>query len=280
MKLGLFRLLDGDRLLIVIHHLVIDTVSWRIIFEDFDTLYKQSQKGDKLTLSLKSNSFKDWSDKLTEYAKSKNIFEEKSYWEDIARKGACRSIGDVDNERIGCNDMGRMQFDLDQLTTSELLTKTNEVYGTEINDILLCGLGFAVSKSLGNEKILVSMEGHGREDIFPEINISRTVGWFTTVYPVILNMEYADDLSLQIKSVKEGLRQIPNRGIGYGVLKCLTINDMKEKGCLDYESQIEFNYLGQFDTDVEQMDLFNIAKESGGETISSRRKSKYDFHGD
>ncbi|NOQ27705.1 MAG: amino acid adenylation domain-containing protein, partial [Bacteroidales bacterium] len=277
LKLGLFHLADGDRLLIVIHHLVIDGISWRIIFEDLEVLFNQINKGEKLSLPLKSNSFRDWSAKLTEYSKTSIFLKEKSYWRDIVRKEEISLNRQIDDENIEDNDVGYMQFTLDQIATTDLLTNTNDVYGTEINDILLCGLGYGIKKTLGNEKILISLEGHGREDIFPNFDISRTIGWFTSTYPVLLDMKHTDDLSLQIKNVKENLRQIPNKGIGFGILKYLTPPELKDDVNYDIEPQIEFNYLGQFDSDVEQMSLFKIAKESAGNSVSPNRKNSSDF---
>ncbi|NOQ24319.1 MAG: amino acid adenylation domain-containing protein, partial [Bacteroidales bacterium] len=277
LKLGLFHLQDGDRLLIVIHHLVIDGISWRIIFEEIETLFNQVNKGEKLSLPLKSNSFRDWSTRLTEYSKTSQFLKEKSYWKDIVSKEEISLNRQIDNENLEDNDLGHKQFTLDQIATTDLLNNTNEIYGTEINDILLCGLGYGVKKTLGNEKVFISLEGHGREDILPDLDISRTIGWFTTVYPVLLDMKHIDDLSLQIRSVKEKLRQIPNKGIGFGILKYLTPPELKDDVNYDIEPQIEFNYLGQFDSDVEQMSLFKIAKESGGNPISPNRKNNSDF---
>ncbi|NOQ25416.1 MAG: amino acid adenylation domain-containing protein, partial [Bacteroidales bacterium] len=277
LKLGLFHLSDGDRLLIVIHHLVIDGISWRILFEDIETLFNQLNKGEKLSLPLKSNSFRDWSSKLTEYSKTSLFLKEKSYWRDIVSEEEFSLNRQIDDENIEDNELGHTQFTLDQTATTDLLNNTNEVYGTEINDILLCALGYGVKKTLGNEKVLISLEGHGREDILADIDISRTIGWFTSVYPVLLDMTYVDDLSLQIRNVKENLRQIPNKGIGFGILKYLTPPELKDNVNYDIQPQIEFNYLGQFDSDVDQMSLFNIAKESGGNPVSPKRKSKCDF---
>ncbi|NOQ24952.1 MAG: amino acid adenylation domain-containing protein, partial [Bacteroidales bacterium] len=276
LKLGLFHLPDGDRLLIVIHHLVIDGISWRIIFEDIETLFKQVNNEEKLSLPLKSNSFRDWSAKLTEYSKTNIFLKEKSYWSDIVSKEEFSLNRQIDDENIEDNELGHTQFTLDQTATTDLLNNTNEVYGTEVNDILLCGLGYGVKKTLGNEKVLISLEGHGREDIFSDLDISRTIGWFTSVYPVLLDMT-VDDLSLQIRNVKENLRQIPNKGIGFGILKYLTPPELKDNVNYDIEPQIEFNYLGQFDSDVDQMSLFKIAKESGGNSVSPKRKNKCDF---
>ncbi len=277
MRLGLFHLSDGDRLLIVIHHLVIDGISWRIIFEDIETLYGQVKKGDKLLLPLKSNSFRDWSDKLTEYAKNNKLLEEKSYWAHIENEEFLTLKGDIEDESSTNNSLGIQQIAIDKNTTARLLTQTNEAYGTEINDILLMALGYGANKTFGNEKILITLESHGREDIFPNLDISRTIGWFTTAYPVLLDMQYANNLSLQMKHVKESLHQIPNKGIGYGVLKYLTPSELKEDIHFNSKPQIEFNYLGQFDSDVEQMNLFGIAHESGGTEVSPEREINYDF---
>ncbi|NOQ27954.1 MAG: amino acid adenylation domain-containing protein [Bacteroidales bacterium] len=277
MKLGLFHLTDGDRLLIVIHHLVVDGISWRIIFEDIETLYGQATRGEKLTLQLKSNSFKDWSDKLTAYSKSNKFLEEKSFWGNIANQEVLTLNRNIDDERYENAEIGSMQFNLDETITSQLLTKTNEAYGTGINDILLCGLGYCVKNILGNERVLISLEGHGREDIFSDIDISRTIGWFTTVYPVLLDMEFSDNMSMQIKSVKESIHQIPEKGIGYGILKYLTPATLKDDLQFNNKAQIEFNYLGQFDSDVDQMSHFSIANEFKGEEASTNRELNYDF---
>lgn len=277
MKLGLFHLDDGDRLLIVIHHLVIDGVSWRIIFEDIESLYKQAKRGDKLTLPFKSISFMDWSNKLIKYAKSSKLLKEKSYWNEIGKQEIISLEKDIDDENFNNNDLDSMQFILDETTTNNLLTKTNQAYGTAINDILLCGLGYGIKKTFGNEKVIIFLEGHGREDIFPNTNLSRTIGWFTSLYPVLLDMKYKHNLSMQLKFVKESLHQIPEKGIGYGVLKYLTPLELKENIKFDNKHQIEFNYLGQFDSDLKQMSQFSVTQEYSGETESLNREINYNF---
>ncbi|NOQ24714.1 MAG: acyltransferase domain-containing protein [Bacteroidales bacterium] len=277
MKLGLFHLSDGDRLLIVIHHLVTDGISWRIIFEDIETLYKKLSTGDEPKLPPKSNSFKDWSDKLTEYAESKKLLEQRTYWKNILDRDRLSLNHDIDDENIGDNEIGNKQFTLSATITNKLLTQINGSNSTEINDILLCGLGCGIREALGNENILVYLEGHGREELFPDIDISRTIGWFTTKYPILLEMKYIDNLSMQINSIKENLQRVPDKGIGYGVLKHLSKTELIEGLCFENEPKIIFNYLGQFDTEVEQMKQFSIAKEYGGDSISSNRKTNIDL---
>ncbi|NOQ27975.1 MAG: amino acid adenylation domain-containing protein, partial [Bacteroidales bacterium] len=277
MKLGLFQLSDGDRLLILIHHLAIDGISWRILIEDLVNLYNQLERGLALSLPSKTNSFRDWSKELREYSQSKKLLSERLYWDNITNNEIEPLHREFEESRFLENEIASNQFSLDEATTSDLLNKTNSAYGTEINDILLCGLSYGIKNSLRNNKVLISLEGHGREEVIADIDISRTMGWFTSLYPVLLDMSNADNLSMQIKSIKESLHQIPEKGIGYGILKYLTPKEFLTDLDLNYTTQIEFNYLGQFDADVKQMKTFSIADESYGETKSPNREFINDF---
>jgi iturin family lipopeptide synthetase B len=276
LKLALFHLDDGDRLLIVVHHLVIDGISWRILFEEIESLYQQSKSADRFSLPLKSDSFKLWSEKLSEYVESKKLLKEREYWQAIDEL-SIPGINTDFNEACYQRDMAALSFRLSLERTEALLTEVNAVYNTEINDILLTGLGGGFKRTFGHDKILVSLEGHGRQDIIEGIDISRTVGWFTTVYPVLLDMSYTDDLARQIKEVKESLRRVPNKGIGYGILKYLTPDSGKRDSRQTCQPQIEFNYLGQFDQDIRQMSVFEIAQEPSGNPVSPDRKLTGNF---
>ncbi len=143
-----------------------------------------------------------------------------------------------------------IRFTLSKEETHRLLTDVHEAYQTEINDILLTALGLSMKEWTGEDRHFIHLEGHGREDILPAVNVSRTVGWFTSMYPVLLDMSHADDLSYQIKHLKEELRHIPNKGIGYGVLKYLTPDKMKDDIDFQVTPDISFNYLGQFDEQI------------------------------
>jgi amino acid adenylation domain-containing protein/non-ribosomal peptide synthase protein (TIGR01720 family) len=276
MKLALFHLEDGDRLLIVIHHLVTDGVSWRILFEDIEHLYRQYAKGDSGSLPLKTDSFKHWSEKLNQYAKTKQFLQEMQYWKKIEQSPVKPIKKDFEAEHYA-KDSERASFTLSKEKTEELLTKVNTAYHTEINDILLTGLGLAVQKTFANQEVLITLEGHGRETIIAGADISRTVGWFTATYPVLLDMRWTDDLSRQIKEVKECLHRVPNKGIGYGILKHLTPTAYREGLTFERQPQVEFNYLGQFDADVKQMSVFEVAAGSVGNTVSPNRKLNHDF---
>ncbi|KAF6563602.1 MULTISPECIES: condensation domain-containing protein, partial [unclassified Paenibacillus] len=113
--------------------------------------------------------------------------------------------------------------------TEQLLKQAHRAYNTEMNDLLLTALGLTIHRWAGLERVLVSLEGHGRESILPELDITRTVGWFTTQFPVVLDMSVGQDLSQRIKQVKEGLRRIPQKGIGYGMLRYLSAAREQER---------------------------------------------------
>ncbi|MDQ1354395.1 MAG: hypothetical protein QG657_4704, partial [Acidobacteriota bacterium] len=277
MKLGLFHMDDGDRLLIVIHHMVIDGVSWRILFEDIETLYNQYRQGKSFALPAKSDSFKLWSEKQSVYANSKIFLKEKNYWKKLESFESLvpqipKDYQEVDNY---FKDGVSLSFSLTEEDTERLLTKVNEVFKTEINDILLTALGMGIKRTFGQERVSIALEGHGREEILEGIDISRTVGWFTSVYPVLLDICYPDQPGRQIKEIKETLRRIPNKGMGYGILKYLSGEENKKEIEFKLKPQISFNYLGQFDTEVKQISSFEIAKESAGNPQSSNNKQDY-----
>jgi non-ribosomal peptide synthase protein (TIGR01720 family) len=279
MKLGLFHLEDGDRLLIVVHHLVTDGISWRILFEDIDTLYQQHQQGKPLELPLKTDSFKYWAEQLHQYADSNAFLEEKDHW--LQPGSTAADTLTLPKDFAGENrvkDAVTLSFRLNPEETEQLLTKTNEAFGTEINDILLTGLGLAVGKTFNQPRLLVALEGHGRESILKDVDINRTVGWFTSIYPMLLEFPGKDrdmtDYAFPIKETKERLRRVPHKGIGHGILKYLTSEE--NKGDMDSRltPEIGFNYLGQFGADVEKM-AFDIAGESTGHWHSSEEKREH-----
>jgi len=280
MKLGLFHMDDGYRLLIVIHHLVIDTVSWRILLEDIDTLYRQYTDNETLKLPLKTDSFKLWSEKLLEYANSPLPLKELKYWREIESLTIQKIPADIQDGTNYIKDSKIISFTLGKRETELLLTRVNQAFGTDINDILLTALGLGFTSVFGLDKLLISMESHGRGQLLSDLNIHRTVGWFTAIYPVLLDFSFQSDLSRQIIEVKETLRNIPNSGTGYCILKYLTKYEYKKDLSFQVEPQIQFNYLGQFDTDIERQ-WYSIAKESPGypQQMDEKRGHSFDITG-
>ena len=273
-KVALFRLLDGDRLFLMVHHLVIDGVSWRILLEDLATLYLQRIEGSPLSLPLKTDSFRNWSITLKEYAFGEKLIKERSYWENVQSGEFIDLPKDEINEIYAQNDHSEFSFSLDKETTELLQTQVNRVFNTEINDILLTALGQSINDVFGISKVFVKMEGHGRENIDTDIDITRTVGWFTSVYPYLLKILPEGDILESLVSVKEDLRKIPNKGIGYGILK-----EMGSGFSTDISPNIVFNYLGDFGLGIgskesKQSPLFHYVSEYKGSNNSSDNVKK------
>jgi non-ribosomal peptide synthase protein (TIGR01720 family) len=246
LKAALFQTSQGDHLLIVIHHLVVDGVSWRILIEDFAAGYHQAEKGEEIILPEKTHSYQKWAEKLQEYANSKTFLKEIDYWS-LAENGNIPSLPrDIHESNSRMRHVDSIDFSLSSMETVLLTTQVHEAYHTEINDILLTALGYAIQEWTGQKQVLVNLEGHGREEVIEELNVSRTVGWFTTQYPVVLDMQNSSDIDYQIKRVKEDLRHIPNKGIGYGLLRYLTDEEHKTDLLFPLAPEIGFNYLGEF----------------------------------
>ncbi|TPG69307.1 amino acid adenylation domain-containing protein [Brevibacillus laterosporus] len=261
-KLGLFRTAEGDHLLIAIHHLVVDGVSWRIILEDFSDLYSQLEANKEMKLPPKTTSYRDYASQLQTYAVSRKLIKELDYWKEIESVSIAPLPKDGEALQRKHGDERLLSMSLSEEETGLLLKETHQAYRTEINDILLTALALSVQQWTGQEQVLINLEGHGREEILSGVDITRTVGWFTSIYPVLLDLRTSDQvqtkpnlLGYRIKRVKDGLRRIPNKGIGYGISKYMMPEEHKQGIAFRTEPDIRFNYLGQFDNDI-QRDVF------------------------
>ncbi|MEH2114380.1 amino acid adenylation domain-containing protein [Nostoc sp.] len=257
------------RLLIIIHHLVVDGVSWRILLEDLQTAYHQLSQGKTIQLPAKTTSFKDWARQLTEYAQSEVLKSELDYWLS-ASYDAVDSIPVDYAQGVNTTASARtISISLDEAETLSLLQDVPKAYKTQINDVLLTALALVLNGWTDSESVLFNLEGHGREEIIDGVDLSRTVGWFTTIFPVVVELGIIDDLGTALKSVKEQLRVIPNKGIGYGLLRYLNV-DAEISAQLEKipQAEISFNYLGQFAQVVNTSALMQIANEPSGNSQS------------
>ncbi len=252
---------DGSaRVYFALHHLIVDAVSWRIIGEDLRNLY------DGKDLGRKGSSYRQWINAVRDYEQAHR--NEKEYWENILVD--CNQKG-LEELVVG-QDTVYASLELDQEKTKELLQQSNRAYNTQVNDLLLTALGYALSEVSGNRTNHIVLEGHGREEIDSTIDITRTVGWFTTMYPV--RLEIREELDFSIKNIKEMVRQVPNKGVGYGA-----IIGYKDKTILP---KVSFNYLGQFDkedreileeySDGEVNRLWVITNENSGISVDFRNQ--------
>ncbi|QHZ48659.1 non-ribosomal peptide synthetase [Bacillus sp. NSP9.1] len=264
-----YQTAEGDHLLIVIHHLVVDGVSWRILLEDFASGYLQAAQRQDIVFPDKTNSFKDWAEELEAYAQSERFRKTADYWRSLEEERIPALPKDHTAAERKVKDSAAVMFELTEAETRLLLTKVHEPYGTDINDILLSALKLTIMEWTNDSKVCINMEGHGREDIIPGMNISRTVGWFTAQYPVVLKGAEDGGLPEMIKSVKEQLRQIPDKGIGYGILRYLT-----DGADFSLKPEISFNYLGQIDNEV-QTEFFGPSSYDMGNQVSEESEALY-----
>jgi amino acid adenylation domain-containing protein/non-ribosomal peptide synthase protein (TIGR01720 family) len=267
MAVVFFKLGDSGRLLIVIHHLAVDGVSWRIILEDLATIYQQLESQDSQELPPKTSSFKTWAEELQNYAQTPEFNTQFKYWLNRDLPSVFPLPLDYQGEAKSniVAHAKTVSFTLTEEQTRLLLQEVPQAYNTQINDILLTALVQAFSHWTGSDRLLLDMEGHGRENVIESVNLSRTVGWFTSIYPVFLTLENLDHPGECLKSIKEQLRQIPNRGFDYGIGYYLNSDLTIQSQLKNYpKAQVSFNYLGQF-TSHQIGDIgWKLSQESSG----------------
>ena len=260
---------DGSqRLLLVIHHLVVDGVSWRILFEDLQMAYRQLRSGQVVVLPAKTSAFKHWAERLQAYALAGGLRDERAYWleqlQGISTELPCRNPDGDQSNRHASSAVTR----LDAEATRQLLQEAPAAYRTQVNDLLLTALARVVCRWTGDAHALIQLEGHGREELFDDIDLTRSVGWFTSLFP--LRLTPAEHLADSIKGIKEQLRAVPNKGIGFGVLRYLGNAEDRAALAALPRPRITFNYLGQFDGSfaAEEGALFAPARERAGDDQS------------
>lgn len=333
LRVALFEHESSCHVLIVAHHLVVDGVSWRILLADLQQAYQQAlvlvlenqaENSDKpathantpdtalaqpigldqsIELDHRSDSFKAWSEALTEFARSPAALKSLPYWT------AQHEVGEFPVQYPGGEnrlaDMQSVERKLSPMLTQQLLKSVPAVYRTQISDILVTALAQQLARVTQNDTVLVELEGHGREDLIAFMNesissssddyieqealdLSRTVGWFTSRYPVYLELpnthtdlnrtHVASNTASVVKSIKEQLRAVPHKGVSFGVMRYLAeqnqvdvlsaqasmtpaqLQALKQR----QRAPISFNYLGQFDLDIQEQGLLKPSDLSRG----------------
>ena len=231
---------DGcARIHFALHHLIVDVVSWRILAEDLKTLYFQAKRRSALDLGIKGSSYRQWADIIASYgSRLDKENREKSYWDNVLAEmhDNIRSL----EERAHSSEQGTftISFALSKDSTTQLLKQSGKTYNTEVNDLLITALSNSLLDVTGNSVNYIILEGHGRQEEISDgkLDISRTLGWFTTMYPV--RLEAFNEPGNTIKYTKEFLRRVPNKGIGFGAIMGYGPKTLPK---------ISFNYLGQLD---------------------------------
>lgn len=261
----------APRLLLVIHHLVIDGVSWAILLEDLARLYGQLERGEPVGLPLKTTSFKSWAEHLQTQAQVPPAPGLMDYWTALASK-ELKSLP-VDHpggtNREASTRVVSMSLSAEE--TQLLLQEVPSVYHTQINDVLLTALVGAFAEWTGSRELFLELESHGREELFEGADLSRTVGWFTNAFPLLLQLDEGLTQGQALRSIKEQLRAIPDQGMVYGLTRFL-------EGAPDFatglrslpQPDVAFNYLGQLDQMLESASIFALAREASGPTRDAR----------
>ncbi|HET9164853.1 MAG TPA: condensation domain-containing protein, partial [Candidatus Angelobacter sp.] len=254
-----------SRLLLVIHHLAVDGVSWRILLSDLAAAWGAMVRGEAPTLEPEATTFRSWAEYLSKLASQQAILSELDYW-----KGALSGAPLLPGRLLGpakdnIASAGNLRLSLPVDLTTALLTSVPEAFYGQINDVLLTALAFASVQwrrcysATDDTTITIDLEGHGREPMDSGLDLSRTVGWFTSVFPVCLDLQDVDlksiglyeaiaDLSAvgrALKLIKDQLRSVPGRGLNYGLLRYLNRDAGVHLAALP-TPQLAFNYLGRF----------------------------------
>ena len=248
-----------NRLFIAIHHLAVDGVSWRILLDDLGAIFSNQMSHNNQSLGKKGTSFRDWYNVLAKYASTSRLHRQLGHWRHVVKQYTPLRCDKQSPQTVTMRTTHTCSVTLAPLQTSKLLQNAPRAYTTEINDVLLYALAKTICEWCSTNKIVIGLEGHGREEtIGDNIDLTRTVGWFTTLYPVLIEFSLNKDLGYCLKSVKEQLRKIPDKGVGFGVLKYLS----EERDLAGDEPwDISFNYLGSFDNLTEENKWFKISSE-------------------
>src|SRR5579875_2474896 len=258
----------SGRLLLIIHHLAVDGVSWRILLEDLQNAHVQLSQSTAAQLPAKTTSFQQWAKQLAEYAQSETVCNELAHWLTVSQAYMHPLPRDRSEGLNTEASAGTVVVTLTPEETQALLQEVPSAYHTRIDEVLLTALLQAITQWPGKNSLLLDLEGHGREDVIGDVDVSRKIGWFTTIFPVLLELREAREPGEILKSVKEQLRCIPKRGIGYGLLRYLKRHPFIMEKLP--QPEICFNYLGQFDQSLAAPSLFKPTDEPLG-ALRSRR---------
>jgi amino acid adenylation domain-containing protein/non-ribosomal peptide synthase protein (TIGR01720 family) len=256
-----------QRLLLVAHHLVVDGVSWRVLIEDLHTAYLRSSQGVAVELPAKTSSLRQWAEELQVYAGSEAVKRQLEYW--VAQLGPARVSDPHRDNPAGKNLVkysANASLRLDPSQTEQLLRQVPRACGAQINDVLLAALSRVLCRFDEATSILLQLEGHGREVLSGRADLSRTVGWLTSVYPVRLTpvLGGLDAVRASVRAIQAQLAAVPDRGLAYGLLRYSSPEGVRSAFAGLGVPRVTFNYLGQFDQTLSGSELFEALQGSGG----------------
>lgn len=235
-------------LLLVIHHLVVDGVSWRILLEDLEMACRQHTSGVALQLPAVMHSFRRHASALCQLADDAMLAEQVDYWRAITSGAMTGFPPDAPDAAACVRDAAEVVLRIDGKRTRMLLDDALSATRMRVDELLLAALARTAAAGRGDEAIIVELESHGRNALpgqAEDVDLSRTVGWFTAIYPVRLTL--SDDLDDCIRHVKQAVRNVPHEGLGYGVLQHYAPLALQKQTACWQRSAVTFNYLGRLD---------------------------------
>ncbi|PIE25754.1 MAG: hypothetical protein CSA58_12630 [Micrococcales bacterium] len=238
-----FVRLGDDHLVAAVHHLAVDAVSWRILLDDLRRAYEQAHAGQPVDLGPKTTSLKAWAQRLAEYARGEELAREAERWlgaPEIAPLPLDHPSGE---NTVASGDT--VVVTLDAETTSALTDQIPAAHRADVDAVLLTALADVVTGWTGETAVAVAIETHGREDLLDGVDLSRTVGWFTSLAPLVLHPDRSDGPVTSLTAIKEQVRAIPHRGIAYGLLRYLRDDADLAERLARRAPQMSFNYLGR-----------------------------------
>lgn len=257
---------NGNYLFLLIHHLIIDGVSWRILLDDMDMLLGDIDAEDP----GKTSSYMTWSRWVNNYGNEDSRQYEMEYWNNVLRR-VKPVLPEVETEK---KRLFQKTFELEESTTKFLTEDVHKAFNTDITGFLLAALAKAISAETDNSVIPIMVESHGREILGENINVSRTMGWFTSMYPVIISVDSNGGTDSLLKDVKKTVSEIPNKGFDYSILKYCRKNTEDCRENLDKPVSMLFNYLGDISKDVEKN---NFRQASFGFSGNTATKEKQEY---
>ncbi|WP_224360461.1 non-ribosomal peptide synthetase/type I polyketide synthase [Hyalangium versicolor] len=262
---GLFQLDDGDRLLLVVHHLVVDGVSWRVLLEDFASAYTALLDGQAPRFPAKTTAFTRWAERLAAHVRDGGLEAERSYWREVERAVAATAPlpRDAQARTNTAADGATLTFSLEGQEVEGLEGRAAATFQANAGEVLLAAVAATVGEWTGSATVAVQAEAHGRESLVSGVDVTRTVGWFTALFPVVLDASGAEDVARLVARTRDSLRGVPSGGVGYRALRHLAPQGVAPERV----PEITFNYLGSFEREF-STGVFSATLEGTGPTVS------------
>jgi len=275
-KFHLFK--DGDiapdKLLIICHHLVIDGVSWRILVDDLARVYSAAFKGEQYFLPQDESSYWRWSKALERYTKTPEFKSESAYWEKIERSSQEFLVNDF---TLGPNDEASTRvvwFDFDELHTYNLQREATIAANAPLQNLLLAAFVFEIKRFSNIYNLVVDIENHGREAVSGDVDVARTIGWFTALFPLPLNLTECLDISTTLASIRDAMTKVPSHGVGFGA-RMYYYETNRSQPYKSLSPELCFNYLGQFSFSNDSDTAWFPGRDYIGPTRGARNQSLY-----